>query len=143
LIFLAPTPASGAGHTKERAIPPFSNEFKAGDYVWHPEISPAGSVVIIVRLPDQKMYVYRNWVRIGHSTVSTGTKGHPIPTGLFTILQKKVNHESNIYKGAKMPQMQRLTWTGIAMHAGHLPGYPGSHGCVRCRCSPSAQVGQN
>src|SRR5262249_28205012 len=52
-------------------------------------------------------------------------------TGMFTILQKKVRHESNIYKGAKMPHMQRLTWTGIAMHAGRLPGYPASHGCVR------------
>ena len=50
---------------------------------------------------------------------------------MFTILHKKVRHESNIYKGAKMPHMQRLTWTGIAMHAGRLPGYPASHGCVR------------
>jgi len=87
--------------------------------------------VIIVSLPEQRMYVYRNGVRIGQSTVSTGTKGHPTPTGMFTILQKKVRHESNIYKGAKMPHMQRLTWTGIAMHAGRLPGYPASHGCVR------------
>jgi L,D-transpeptidase-like protein len=87
--------------------------------------------VIIVSLPEQRMYVYRNGVRIGHSTVSTGTKGHPTPTGMFTILQKKVSHESSIYKGAQMPHMQRLTWTGIAMHAGHLPGYPASHGCVR------------
>jgi hypothetical protein len=99
--------------------------------LWHPEISPAGPVVIIVSLPEQEMYVYRNGVRIGSSTISTGTKGHPTPTGMFTILQKKVRHESNIYKGAKMPHMQRLTWTGIAMHAGHLPGYPASHGCVR------------
>jgi len=87
--------------------------------------------VIIVSLPEQRMYVFRNGVRIGQSTVSTGTKGHPTPTGMFTILQKKVRHESNIYKGAKMPHMQRLTWTGIAMHAGNLPGYPASHGCVR------------
>jgi hypothetical protein len=53
------------------------------------------------------------------------------PTGVFTVLQKKVDHESSIYKGAKMPHMQRLTWTGIALHAGHLPGYPASAGCVR------------
>jgi hypothetical protein len=77
------------------------------------------------------MYVYRNGIRIGRSTISTGTAGHPTPTGIFAILQKKVDHESNIYKGAKMPHMQRLTWTGIAMHAGNLPGYPASHGCVR------------
>jgi L,D-transpeptidase catalytic domain len=123
--------ASAAGHTKGRAVQPFTPELKPGDYVWHPEISPAGPVVVIVSLPEQRMYVYRNGVRIGRSTVSTGTKGHTTPTGMFTILQKKVSHESNIYKGAQMPHMQRLTWTGIAMHAGHLPGYPASHGCVR------------
>ena len=131
-LILATSPAAiGAGHTKGREVEPNVTEFEPGDYVWHPEISPAGPVVIIVSLPEQKMYVYRNGVRIGRSTVSTGTKGHPTPTGMFTILQKKVRHESNIYKGAKMPHMQRLTWTGIAMHAGRLPGYPASHGCVR------------
>ena len=87
--------------------------------------------MVIVSLAEQEMYVYRNGVRIGRSTVSTGKKGHTTPTGVFTILQKKVRHESSIYKGARMPHMQRLTWTGIAMHAGHLPGYPASHGCVR------------
>jgi hypothetical protein len=132
VLFLATSlTASAAGHTKGRAVQPFTPEFKPGDYVWHPEISPAGPVVVIVSLPEQRMYVYRNGVRIGRSTVSTGTKGHTTPTGMFTILQKKVSHESSIYKGAQMPHMQRLTWTGIAMHAGHLPGYPASHGCVR------------
>ena len=131
LILVTPLTVAAAGHTKGRAVQPFTSEFKPGDYVWHPEVSPAGPVVIIVSLPEQRMYVYRNGVRIGQSTVSTGTKGHATPTGMFTILQKKVRHESNIYKGAKMPHMQRLTWTGIAMHAGRLPGYPASHGCVR------------
>ena len=123
--------ARGATFTKGEQVTPFTPEFKPGDYVWHPEISPAGPVVVIVSLPDQVMYVYRNGVRIGRSTVSTGTAGHRTPTGVFTVLQKKVDHESSIYKGAKMPNMQRLTWTGIAMHAGQLPGYPASHGCVR------------
>jgi hypothetical protein len=131
LILATPFTAKAAGHTKGRAVRPFTPELKPGDYVWHPEISPAGPVVVIVSLPEQEMYVYRNGVRIGRSTVSTGKKGHPTPTGMFSILQKKVSHESNIYKGARMPHMQRLTWTGIAMHAGHLPGYPASHGCVR------------
>jgi L,D-transpeptidase catalytic domain len=134
IVFLVVAPsliASAAGHTKGRAVQQLTSEFKNGEYVWHPEISPAGPVVIIVSLPGQRMYVYRNGVRIGVSTVSTGTKSHATPTGIFTILQKKVSHESNIYKRAKMPHMQRLTWTGIAMHAGHLPGYPASHGCVR------------
>jgi hypothetical protein len=70
-------------------------------------------------------------VRIGRSTVSTGKPGKRTPTGVFTVLQKKVSHESSIYKGAQMPHMQRLTWSGVAMHAGYLPGYPASAGCVR------------
>jgi L,D-transpeptidase catalytic domain len=119
------------GHTKGRAVKPFTSELKPGDYVWHPEVSPAGPVVVFVSLPDQVVYVYRNGVRIGRSTVSTGKSGKATPTGVFTVLQKKVDHESSIYKGAKMPHMQRLTWTGIALHAGHLPGYPASAGCVR------------
>src|SRR5437667_2872537 len=131
LTFATSLTASAAGHTKGRAVQPFTSELKPGDYIWHPEVSSAGPVVVIVSLPEQRMYVYRNGVRIGRSTVSTGTKGHTTPTGMFTILQKKVSHESSIYKGAQMPHMQRLTWTGIAMHAGHLPGYPASHGCVR------------
>jgi L,D-transpeptidase catalytic domain len=131
LILVTPLTVAAAGHTKGRAVQPLTSELKPGDYTWHPEVSPAGPVVIIVSLPEQKMYVYRNGVRIGQSTVSTGMKGHATPTGMFTILQKKVRHESNIYKGAKMPHMHRLTWTGIAMHAGRLPGYPASHGCVR------------
>ncbi len=126
------THALGASKfTKGREIEPLPPEFKPGDFVWKPEVSPAGPVVVIVSIPEQAMFIYRNGIRIGRSTVSTGAKGHPTPTGVFTILQKKVDHESSIYKGAKMPHMQRLTWDGIAMHAGKLPGYPASHGCVR------------
>jgi hypothetical protein len=128
--FGVPT-STGAEHTKGRTVEPFTRALKPGDYVWHPEVSPAGPVVVLVSLPDQIMYVYRNGVRIGRSTVSTGKPGKRTPTGVFTVLQKKVEHESSIYKGAKMPNMQRLTWSGIAMHAGNLPGYPASAGCVR------------
>jgi hypothetical protein len=128
---LAASVTDAADHTKGRAVKPFTSELKPGDYVWHPEVSPAGPVVVFVSLPDQVVYVYRNGVRIGRSAVSTGKPGKATPTGVFTVLQKKVDHESSIYKGAKMPHMQRLTWTGIALHAGHLPGYPASAGCVR------------
>jgi hypothetical protein len=123
--------AGQAGHTKGRLVAPFTGELKPGDYEWHPEISPTGPVIVLVSLPDQVLYVYRNGVRIGRSTVSSGKAGKRTPTGVFTVLQKKVHHVSNIYKGAKMPHMQRLTWTGIALHAGNLPGYPASAGCVR------------
>jgi hypothetical protein len=110
---------------------PLTPTLKTGDYVWKPAASPAGPVVIIVSIPEQTLYVYRNGVRIGRSTVSTGKSGHRTPTGVFTILQKNEKHTSSIYKGASMPYMQRLTWTGVALHAGNLPGYPASHGCVR------------
>jgi hypothetical protein len=78
LILAASLTASAAGHTKGRAIQPFTPELKPGDYVWRPQISPAGPVVVIVSLPEQEMYVYRNGVRIGRSTVSTGKKGHDL-----------------------------------------------------------------
>lgn len=126
--------------TKGQAVAPFTPKLKPGQYVWHPEVSPSGPVVLLVSLPDQVMYVYRNGVRIGRSTVSTGRNGKQTPTGVFTILQKKVDHESNIYKGAKMPNMQRLTWSGIALHTGNLPGYPASAGCVRLPAEFAAKL---
>jgi hypothetical protein len=104
---------------------------KPGQYLWSPAIAPTGPVLLIVNLKVQRANVYRNGVLIGVSTISSGKKGHETPTGIFTVLQKHIDHKSNIYDSAPMPYMQRLTWTGIALHAGHLPGYPASHGCVR------------
>lgn len=104
---------------------------KPGEYLWAPQIAPAGPVTMIVSLKTQRAYVYRNGVPIGVTTVSSGKPGHTTPTGVFTILQKQVDHKSNLYNNAPMPYMQRLTWDGIALHAGALPGYPASHGCVR------------
>ncbi|MFC7301493.1 L,D-transpeptidase family protein [Cognatiluteimonas weifangensis] len=102
-----------------------------GEFVWMPQLAPSGPVVVVVSLPEQRAHVYRNGVRIGVSTVSTGMPGHETPTGVFTILEKRREHYSNLYDNAPMPFMQRLTWDGIALHAGKLPGYPASHGCVR------------
>lgn len=102
-----------------------------GEYLWLPELSPRGPVLVLVSLPEQRAYVYRNGVRIGVATVSTGKPGFETPAGVFTILQKKREHYSNLYDDAPMPFMQRLTWDGIALHAGRIPGYPASHGCVR------------
>src|ERR1700751_2846555 len=130
LLFITPQSYAQA-HTKGRQVAPFTSTLKPGDYTWHPELSPSGPVVVLVSLPDQLVYIYRNGVRIGRSTVSTGKAGKGTPTGVFPVLEKKVRHPSSIYKGAQMPHMQRLTGTGLAMHAGHLPGYPASAGCVR------------
>ena len=106
-------------------------QLKPGNYLWAPQIAPRGPVTIIISLKTQRAYVYRNGVPIGVSTVSTGAPGRETPTGVFVILQKAVFHRSNRYSNAPMPFMQRLTWSGIAMHAGRLPGYPASHGCIR------------
>jgi hypothetical protein len=88
-------------------------------------------MLMIVNLSTQRALLFRNGVPIGASTVSTGKTGHRTPTGVFTILQKQVVHHSSKYDNAPMPYMQRLTWGGVALHAGHLPGFPASHGCIR------------
>ena len=104
---------------------------RPGEYVWAPGIAPKGPTLLIVNLKSQRAVLYRNGVPIGASTVSTGRPGYSTPTGAFTILQKHVEHYSTTYDNAPMPYMQRLTWRGIALHAGQLPGYPASHGCIR------------
>jgi lipoprotein-anchoring transpeptidase ErfK/SrfK len=88
-------------------------------------------VLIVVSLKSQQMFVFREGEAWASSKVSTGKKGHATPTGEFPILQKRVHHRSNLYSNAPMPYMQRLTWDGVALHAGHVPGYPASHGCIR------------
>lgn len=87
--------------------------------------------VITISLASQKMHVFRDGVLWRSSPVSTGRRGKATPVGVFAVLQKKPFHRSNLYSNAPMPFMQRLTWGGIAIHAGHLPGYPASHGCIR------------
>jgi hypothetical protein len=110
---------------------------RPGQYVWYdrPQLIRASTapsrISITVSLPDQRAYVYRDGEMIGMTTVSTGATGRATPVGDYSILQKKPFHRSNLYSNAPMPFMQRLTWSGIAMHAGHLPGYPASHGCIR------------
>ncbi|WP_010185026.1 L,D-transpeptidase family protein, partial [Sphingomonas sp. PAMC 26605] len=106
----------------------------AGDYLWNGAVAvpPAASDVrILVSIADQKLYVYRAARLVAVSTVSTGKPGHDTPTGDFRILQKAVKHSSNQYDDAAMPYMQRITWDGVAIHAGRDPGYAASHGCVR------------
>ncbi len=110
---------------------PTPGDLKPGEYLWHPEIAPEGPVVLVVSLDEQRAYVYRNGIAIGVTTISSGKTGHETPTGVFTILQKNRVHHSNLYNNASMPFMQRLTWDGIALHGGNLPGHPASHGCVR------------
>jgi hypothetical protein len=106
-------------------------KLKPGQFVWAAEVAPDGPMLVMVNLATQRAVVFRNGVPIGATTVSTGRPGHETPTGIFTVLQKQVDHHSSTYDNAPMPYMERLTWQGIALHAGNLPGYPASHGCVR------------
>jgi lipoprotein-anchoring transpeptidase ErfK/SrfK len=90
-----------------------------------------GFVYAVVSLPDQHINVYDASGRIATSRVSTGQAGFRTPSGIYSVIGKSRYHRSNIYSGAPMPWMQRITWSGIAMHAGVVPGYPASHGCIR------------
>jgi len=90
-----------------------------------------GPLQIIISIADQRISVYENGALIARSSVSTGVERHPTPLGVFSVIGKHKWHRSNIYSAAPMPYMQRITWSGIALHAGDLPGYPASHGCIR------------
>ena len=106
------------------------DKLKKGEFLWIGDAVTSGPIVMVVSVTEQRAYVYRNGILIGATAVSTGRPGHVTPTGVFTVLQKQKEHRSTIYDGAPMPYMERLTWGGVALHAGGLPGYPESHGCI-------------
>lgn len=106
-------------------------KLRPGQFVWAPQVAPEGPMLLIVNLKRQRAVLFRNGVPIAATTVSTGKPGYRTPTGVFTVLQKHAEHYSSKYDNAPMPYMQRLTWQGVALHAGNLPGYPASHGCIR------------
>lgn len=133
LTLAAALPASAEPFWGAKASQPVETDpsaLKPGQFIWDGDAVPAGPIVVVVSLPEQRADVYRNGVRIGVTTVSTGKPGHTTPTGIFMVLQKDKNHHSKTYNNAAMPYAERLTWDGVALHAGGLPGYPSSHGCV-------------
>jgi lipoprotein-anchoring transpeptidase ErfK/SrfK len=96
-----------------------------------PEKVPEGPLQVIISVKKQRLTLYANGQPIAHSPVSTGVPGHPTPMGVFSVIEKQIYHESNLYSSAPMPYMQRITWSGVAMHQGVVPGHPASHGCIR------------
>src|SRR5436190_22846605 len=114
-----------------RSMVEVATQLKNGEYAWAPELSAEGPALFVVNLHTQRAVLFRNGVPIGATTISSGKAGNDTPTGVFTILQKNKDHYSKTYNNAPMPNMQRLTERGIALHAGKLPGYPASHGCIR------------
>lgn len=129
LLGLAPLAPASA-----KEAPPVdasAEKLKPGQFVWHPERAVGGPVEIVISLGTQRAFVFRGGTLIGVSTISSGKTGRESPIGRFQILQKRPMHRSNRYNDAPMPYMQRLNWHGVALHAGHIPGYPASHGCIR------------
>ena len=105
-----------------------------------PEDRPKGPLQVIISIADQRVSLFDNGTLIARSSVSTGIKGHPTPLGVFSVIGKQRWHRSNIYSAAPMPYMQRITWSGIALHAGVVPGHPASHGCIRLKNDFAARL---
>jgi lipoprotein-anchoring transpeptidase ErfK/SrfK len=103
---------------------------------------PKGPLQIVVSIANQHVTLYSNGVHVAQSPVSTGVPGRPTPTGVFSIIQKDRFHHSNLYSNAPMPFMERITWSGVALHEGPLPGYPASHGCIRMTHEFAARLWQ-
>ena len=132
--FLACVAASAAAYPvthQKLSVIERAARLSPGQFVWEPEAASTGPVFLVIDLTRQRVLLYRGGVPIAASTISSGSKGRETPTGMFTILQKEVVHRSRTYDDAPMPYMQRLTAKGVAMHAGNLPGYAASHGCIR------------
>jgi hypothetical protein len=123
-----PVPFWGAKAPVPFTTPP--QALKRGEFTWAPKVAPAGPILVVVSLEEQRAYAYRNNVLIGAAMVSTGKKGHETPTGVFTTILKDKDHRSSKYNNAPMPYTQKITTDGVALHAGGIPGYPESHGCV-------------
>jgi hypothetical protein len=128
-LSLAPLAAAHAQAPDEPAA--VAAEVAPGRFVWRAEAASEGAVRVLVSIPLQMAFVYRGDALVGVSSVSTGQPGYDTPTGTFNILEKDKDHRSNLYDDAPMPYMLRLTWDGVALHAGHVTGQPASHGCVR------------
>lgn len=127
-VLALPMPAYAAGASD--ALAPEVTALAPNRFLWN-DSGSSEPVSIVISIPDQKAYIYRGAMLIGASTVSTGKDGKETPVGVFPILQKSEKHKSNLYNSAPMPFMQRLTWDGVAIHAGMNPGFPASHGCIR------------
>ncbi|HEV2865570.1 MAG TPA: L,D-transpeptidase family protein [Allosphingosinicella sp.] len=131
LAAIAALAAAPAQAREAEAIEARVEALAPGEFVWQPEAAAEGPVEIVISLADQRALVFRGGTVIGATTISSGDAEHQSPVGRFQVLEKRRVHRSNRYSSAPMPFMQRLNWYGVALHGGHLPGYPASHGCIR------------
>jgi L,D-transpeptidase catalytic domain len=102
--------------------------------------APIGPLIAVVSIANQRISVYNKNGKVTGSSVSSGQSGFETPQGIFSVIAKEKEHFSNLYDDAPMPNMQRITWSGVALHAGNLPGYPASHGCIRLTHDFSAKL---
>jgi len=131
-VTTATTAHAGTYNSKMGTLPRQSSVVVAqdlGKFTW---LNPDASVNhIVVSLADQSLYAYNGRQLIAYSNISSGKPGHETPIGSFTVSEKDPDHHSNLYENASMPFYMRLTDGGVGLHAGFIPGYPASHGCVR------------
>ena len=126
------TAASAAAIARQDMMEAFGpKRLKPGQYLWRDVPASAGPERVVVSLSDQLAFLYRGETLAAVATIASGTKKNPTPTGIFKVLEKKPMHHSRKYDNAPMPFMQRIDRFGIALHAGHNPGHPASHGCIR------------
>jgi hypothetical protein len=116
---------------EDEPLPATEIALQPGQFLWLADPSTPGQLIIVVSLGEQRAYLHRGNTLVAISTISSGRPGRETPTGVYEILQKEKMHRSNLYDDAPMPYMQRLTWEGVALHAGRISGQPSSHGCVR------------
>jgi hypothetical protein len=139
-LVAAPSPAAaafwyggwyGGGHKHRSAHK--THKTKSADSVGKesPAEAPKGPLQIFISINQQKLHLYGGGVHVADTSIATGVSDHPTPFGVFSVIQKQVFHRSNIYSNAPMPFMQRITWSGVAMHEGQNIGHPASHGCIR------------
>ena len=121
---------SGRGWSAAPLATADADGLRPGQYIWQGVAGSPAPVSMVIDLERQVAYVYQGYALVGITTVSTGRRGYATPAGVFPILQKQSWHRSNRYGDAPMPYMQRLTWSGVALHAGGVPGYRQSHGCI-------------
>jgi hypothetical protein len=121
--YYAPRPRHKVTH-REKAVPVEVDKKPFGEV-------PKGPLQIIISINQQRLHLYSDGAHVADSSVATGVPRLPTPQGVFSVIQKQVFHRSNIYSNAPMPYMQRITWSGVAMHEGEDIGHPASHGCIR------------
>ncbi|RXD02589.1 hypothetical protein EQZ23_17340 [Sphingomonas sp. UV9] len=134
LMSTNPALAASAGALAAMPIEQAATELSPNQFVWKDDTASGAAsepVSIVISLLAQRAFVYRGSTMIAATTISSGKNGKDTPLGTYPILQKNAVHKSNLYNDASMPFMQRLTWDGIAIHAGRNPGFPDSHGCIR------------